>query len=102
MIERHNEDSFQNQLLPSKKAFDTAQFVESTSRDFQEIHHSTDKVVPLPTVVEKVHQIQRNGSLRRLCYRCSGNNHIATGCHFKDLLCHGCVKKGFKELKTFQ
>ena len=55
-----NDRAIQRRLLSEsaltlKKAFDTAQCMESASRDIQELHISTDKVVPPPTAVEKVH-----------------------------------------------
>ena len=55
-----NDRAIQQRLLSESgltlnKAFDTAQSMESASRDIQELHPSTDKVVSLPTAVEKVH-----------------------------------------------
>ena len=54
-----------------------------------------------------VHQIESRGKssklgipkscsspLRKVCYYCGKNNHIADNCYYKEAVCNKCIRKG--------
>ena len=97
-------ENTQKQLLAETeltlaKAIDVAQSMEATDRNAQQLKGNDLRVAQVrsrhvqqrPAKAEK-QEIPDNQ--RKPCYRCGGRSHAERKCHFKDVLCHNCVKKG--------
>ena len=67
------------------RAVQIASSMERATKNLQDIQKNQE--------VEDMKKLQANMSLVGTCYRC-GSKHLADACHFKDVECHYCHKRG--------
>ena len=94
----HPRRLLQEPNLTYKEAFETAQAMEITARDFQVItqqqHPQNVKPIAVHRLMDKTGRSPTTVAATIECYRCSGN-HYSNKCNFQERTCHACGKKGY-------